>query len=171
MRPATGPTAPASASTARRHPVLALAGFVVLTEAVGLLGAPFSARGHDWYANLHQPSFAPPDRVFAPVWTVLYAVVAVAAWLVWRHHRSWQRDVALRWWAAQLVLNGLWTPLFFGARRPGWGLVDVVVLVVVAAITAVRFLPFDRRASALFVPYLGWLVFALALNATIVAHN
>jgi tryptophan-rich sensory protein len=171
MRTAPGPSAPAAASRTHRHPAVVLAAFVVVSEAVGLLGAWFSTHGHDWYTGLHQPAFAPPDAVFAPVWTALYAVVAVAAWLVWRHHRTWQRDVALRWWSAQLVLNGLWAPLFFGVRHPVWALADVIALVVVVAITLVRFLPFDRRASALLLPYLGWLLFALALNAAIVARN
>jgi translocator protein len=166
--------APASrlrAARTHRHPVVALVVFVVLTEVVGIAGATSTSRGHDWFTHLHQPSFAPPDWVFAPVWTTLYALIAVAAWMVWLHHRSWQRDVALRWWTLQLALNAAWTPLFFGARRPVWALADVAVLVVVAAITALRFLPFERRASALMLPYLGWLVFALTLNAAIVALN
>jgi benzodiazapine receptor len=154
-----------------RHEATVLAAFVVVSEAVGLLGARITPRDQAWYSHLARPTFAPPSWVFAPVWAVLSAATAVAAWFVWRHHRTWQRDVALRWWALQLVLNAAWTPLFFDARQPVWALVDLSVLGVVAAITTVRFLPFDRRASALFVPYLAWLGFALALNGAIVAMN
>jgi tryptophan-rich sensory protein len=148
-----------------------LAGFVLVAEAAGVLGASLTPRDPSWYSHLDRPTFDPPSWVFAPVWTILYAAIGVAAWLVWRHHRTWQRDVALRWWLLQLLLNAAWTPLFFGIRHPAWALVDIGVLIVAAAITTVRFLPFDRRASLLFVPYLAWLGFAFTLNAAIVAMN
>jgi len=168
--PSARPARPARRSWLHRHPLVALAVFVVVTEAVGAAGA-LAPRHPHWYDQLARPSFDPPSWVFAPVWTLLYAAIAVAAWFVWRHHRTWQRDVALRWWTAQLLLNAAWTPLFFGARQPVWALVDLVVLFVAAGITAIRFLPLDRRASLLLLPYLAWLGFALALNGAIVGMN
>lgn len=154
-----------------RHAGLALAGFVAVAELAGIVGARLAPRSDAWYRALERPGFDPPGWVFAPVWTVLYAAIGVAAWCVWRHHATWQRDVALRWWAAQLALNALWTPIFFGLQRPGWALVDLSILLVVATITAVRFLPLDRTATLLFLPYLAWLGFAMALNLAIVTLN
>lgn len=171
LAPAPPRLRPVGRTWTHRHPVVFLVGFVVLAESAGLAGARFAARSQAWYSHPQRPTFAPPSWVFAPVWTVLSAAIGVAAWLVWRHHRTWQRDVALRWWAVQLALHAVWTLFFFGARQPTWALVDLVLLAAAAVITTVRFLPFDRRASALFLPYLAWLGFALALNAAIVAMD
>lgn len=114
-----------------------------------------------WYASLQKPSFNPPNWVFGPVWTVLYVLIAVAGWRVWRHG-----DTALQglWWL-QLGLNFLWNPVFFAAHRIDLAL--VVIALLLASIAGFMALAFrrDRTSFALFVPYALWVGFASALNA------
>lgn len=150
---------------------LALAGFVVGCEAAGLVGLPFNT-GSDggWYDSLTKPSFNPPSWVFGPVWTTLYALMAVAAWRVWRSADR-RRRAALTLFAVQLVLNAAWSPLFFGAHRAGWALVDLCALWLALVATIASFARIDRLATALLVPYLGWVTFAGVLNAEIVRLN
>lgn len=153
------------------RPWLALAGFVVACQLAGLIGIPFNERAIDsWYDTLDKPSFNPPSWVFGPVWTTLYLLMAVAAWLVWRTDDR-RRRTALTLFAVQLVLNAAWSPLFFGARLPGWALAEIAVLWLAVALTASWFWSIDRRAGALLVPYLAWVSFAAVLNAEIVRLN
>ena len=147
--------------------VLALAGAVLLPLAVGGLGsfATFDAV-RTWYPTLVRPSFAPPSWVFGPVWTALYVMMGVASWLVWR-----QRDAepaarrALVLYAVQLLLNLAWSWIFFGLHRPGPALLEIMVLLVMIAVTTLCFRPVSRAAAALMLPYLAWVSFATALNA------
>src|SRR4051812_40911883 len=113
-----------------RHAAWFLTVFVLLSAGVGAAVAYATTRGESWYDELAHPRFAPPAWALAPVWGVAVAVTGVAAWRVWRHHRTWQRDVALRWWTVQLLLAAAWAPVLFVARRPGWALLDVAVLIV-----------------------------------------
>jgi tryptophan-rich sensory protein len=148
-----------------RGPALIL--FLVLVVggglAIGFLGAP-----GEWYAGLAKPSFNPPRWVFAPVWIALYVLIAVAGWRVWRSDASgWP----MRLWWTQLVLNFLWSPIFFSAHRIGLAL--VVVLLLLAAILAFIVASWrqDRLAAWLFAPYAAWVAFASVLNAAIFALN
>lgn len=151
---------------------MALVLFVVVSQCAGLVGIPFTDRATDgWYDQLDKPSFNPPSWVFSPVWTTLYLLMGVAAWLVWRHRDSRARTVALALFGVQLVLNAAWTPIFFGAEAPGWALIEQLALNGAALATAVAFWRIDRRAGALLVPYLAWLGFATLLNAAIVSAN
>ncbi len=153
------------------RPWVALVGFIVACQAAGLIGIPFNERAIDtWYDTLDKPSFNPPSWVFGPVWTTLYLLMAVAAWLVWRSDDR-RRRPALALFAGQLVLNAVWSPLFFGARLPGWALAEIVVLWLAVAATTAWFWSIDRRAGALLVPYLAWVSFAAVLNAEIVRLN
>ena len=146
--------------------------FVAVSQCAGLIGIPFTDRATDgWFDQLDKPSFNPPSWVFSPVWTTLYLFMGVAAWLVWRHPDSRRRTTALALFAVQLVLNAAWTPIFFGAQAPGWALIEQLALDGTAIATAVAFARIDRRAGALFVPYLAWLAFATILNAAIVSAN
>ncbi len=145
--------------------------FVLGCEAVGLLGAVFTDTG-GWYEALEKPFFQPPRWLFAPVWTALYALMGVAAYLVWREGtRRREVRVALGLFAAQLVLNGLWTPLFFGAHLVGVGAAVLVALWVVLALTVRAFFRLRRLAGWLLVPYLLWVTYAAALNVAILALN
>lgn len=144
-----------------------LLAFVAVAEAAGLVGIPFTSTGA-WYDSLDTAPFNPPSWVFGPVWTTLYVVVGVAGWRLWTARASDERTTALRWWVGQLVLNALWTPVFFGARSPGWGLAVIVAMVAAIGVTVVRARRVDRTAALLLVPYAAWVVFATVLNAWIV---
>jgi benzodiazapine receptor len=120
-----------------------------------------------WYQALAKPSFNPPDWLFAPVWTALYFMMAVAGWRVWR--RDGLRDA---WWALslfglQLMLNLAWSIVFFGLRSIGAALIEIVVLLIAVLATTVVFWRRDRAAGALFVPYASWVAFATVLNAAL----
>jgi tryptophan-rich sensory protein len=146
---------------------LALPMFLLLVVgggwAIGYLTSPDA-----WYAALRKPDFNPPAWVFAPVWTVLYVLIAIAGWRIWRAGAGWL-PMAL-WWA-QLVLNFLWTPVFFGAHAIGLAL--AIILLLLAAILAFVAVAWrrDRPAALMFVPYALWVAFASLLNAAILVLN
>ena len=147
---------------------LALALFVVLCLGVsGIGGAVTATSVGGWYQTLEKPAFNPPDWLFAPVWTVLYLMMAVAAWRVWRAPASPARRAALLAFAVQLALNLAWSFLFFGWRWIGGALVEIVVLLAAIAVTTGLFRRVDRAAGLLFVPYLLWVAYATALNAAL----
>jgi translocator protein len=146
-----------------------LAGFLALCLAVGtgagVVTAPAVA---EWYPFLNKPSWTPPSWLFAPAWTVLYILMAVAAWLVWKAGNA---KTALILFFAQLLLNFAWSVLFFGARSPGLGLIDVAAMWLAIAATIFAFAFRSRLAAFLMVPYLCWVSFAAALNAAIFMMN
>lgn len=150
--------------TARPGRWLGLAGFLAAVTAAALLGVLGVTGTTDEYRNLNQPSWAPPSWLFGPVWTTLYAMIAVAGWLVWRR-TGWTR--ALTVYAVQLTLNAIWTPIFFGAGQYGLAFIDIVVLWVLIGTTIWLFRPVSRPAAALLLPYWAWVTFATALNASI----
>lgn len=146
------------------HPWLALAGFalaVFVAAAIGGLGVAGTAGE---YNSLEQPSWAPPSWLFGPVWTVLYAMIALAGWLAWRRIGF----TGPMWlYAGQLVLNAIWTPLFFGAGQYGLAFADIAVLWVLIGATIVGFRRVRPLASWLLVPYFLWVTYASALNLAI----
>lgn len=148
-----------------RRKWLALAGFLVLTLAVGQIGSlPTGAALESWYSDLAKPAFTPPDLAFPIVWTLIYIMMAVAAWLVWCRG-GWRRSRgALGLWGLQLALNLLWTFLFFGMRSPGLALLEAIVLLLVLVVTLVAFDRHSRAAAWLLVPYLLWTGYAIALT-------
>ena len=144
-----------------------------LVFAVAGLGGAASTSGlRDWYDDLDKAPWNPPGWVFGPAWTLLYVLMAIAAWLVARTGLD-QRTVqiALALYGAQLALNLAWSLLFFGARAPGWALLDIAALVALVTVTAVAFWRIDTTAGWLLVPYLAWIVFATTLNVWIVLKN
>jgi benzodiazapine receptor len=145
--------------------VLVLAGFVAAVAVVALVGGLASASAAEQYAGYAQPSWAPPAWLFGPVWTVLYAMIALSGWLVWRR-AGWVMP-AHGVYAAQLVLNMLWTPLFFGAGQLGMAFAEILLLLASIAATIVLFARISRLAALLLVPYLAWVAFASALNLAI----
>jgi len=143
-----------------------LVGLLLATFAVAGLGSLATTSGVDgWYQDADKPWFNPPNWLFAPVWTVLYAAMAVAAWLVWR------RGGDLRLWWLQLLLNLAWTPVFFALEQRWAGLVVIVALDIAIALTLRSFWRVSRAAGVLLVPYLAWTLFATALNLAIAALN
>jgi tryptophan-rich sensory protein len=145
----------------------ALAGFIALTLAVGWIGSRATLPEiPGWYAELAKPSFTPPNWVFGPVWTTLYVMIAVAAWLVWRSDNA-ARAGALALWGVQLSLNLAWSLLFFGLKDVGLALLDIVILLVAIVVTIAAFARASRLAAWLLVPYLVWVAYATALNFAI----
>ncbi|MDS0134554.1 MULTISPECIES: TspO/MBR family protein [unclassified Amycolatopsis] len=147
---------------------LALAGFLAAVTAVAVVGSLAATRSRAIYSGLTQPPWAPPSWLFGPVWTVLYLLIAVSGWLFWRAGGT-RREFL--WYAAGLVLNAAWTPLFFAAGAYTLALVEIVVLDVVIAGTLLVFRRRSKTATALQLPYLAWTLFATALNAAIVVLN
>jgi translocator protein len=153
--------------TARRTAVQrwsALVGFLAAVTVAAGIGA-LGVRGTTAeYNGLEQPAWAPPSWLFGPVWTVLYAMIGVAAWLVWQR-TGWGREIGV--WVAQLVLNAAWTPLFFGAGRYGLAFLDIVALWLLIGVTVVLFRRVSRPAALLLLPYWAWVTYASALNLAI----
>ena len=147
---------------------LGLLPFLAAVAVVAAVGGLAAGSAGQTYRALELPPFAPPSWLFGPVWTVLYVMIAVAGWLVWRSS-GW--SLALTLWSAQLLLNLAWTPLFFAADLYVWALLDIVVLLGLVAWTAAAFRRTSGPAAALLVPYLLWVAFATALNAAIVVLN
>lgn len=117
-----------------------------------------------WYSTLNRPSYAPPNWVFGPVWTALYAMMAVAAWLVWKTAESKDAKVPLSLFGIQLLLNVLWSVLFFGMENPFLAFCEILVLWLFILATTISFVRISSAAGLLMVPYLLWVSFAAALN-------
>ena len=147
-----------------------LAVSVALAGAVAALGGLATARSiggeGSWYEGLDKAPWNPPSWVFGPAWTILYGLMAVAAWLVAREGLDRPEvQLALGLYLVQLVLNLGWSWLFFGWRLPGWALVEILVLLGVIVATAIAFAPVSATAAWLLVPYAAWVAFAASLNA------
>jgi tryptophan-rich sensory protein len=142
--------------------IIGLACFIAACFLAALTGALF--RPGAWYERLNKPSWRPPNWLFAPAWTVLYLMIAVAGWLVWRQAGLAGAGLALAVYAVQLMLNAAWSPLFFGLHRPDLGFVDIILLWMSILTTIVLFGPIHSVAALLLVPYLAWVTFAGALN-------
>lgn len=141
-----------------------LLGAMVLTFSAAAIGAIASAQAGVFYAELVRPPWAPPGWLFGPVWTVLYALMGVSAWLVWRKHGFASAQVAWGFFLAQLVANALWSWLFFAWHQGALALADVVLLWGLIVATMVAFARLDKPAALLLVPYLVWVAFAAVLN-------
>ncbi|RJQ66974.1 tryptophan-rich sensory protein [Pseudonocardiaceae bacterium YIM PH 21723] len=138
--------------------------FAVAVILAATIGSLASVRTAQDYAQLNQPSWAPPSWLFGPVWTVLYAMIAVAGWLVWRRSGVSGARWALTAYGTQLVLNAAWTPIFFGARQFGLAFAEILLLWSAIAVTVWLFARIHRGAAALLLPYWVWTTFAAALN-------
>jgi benzodiazapine receptor len=151
-----------SASPSTPRIILALVGFILVTFCAPL--ASVGAMPGDWYAALNKPAWNPPAWIFGPAWTLLYTLMAVAAWLVWKQI-GWKKPLLL--YFIQLALNAAWTPIFFGAHQLGWALLEIVVLWIAILLTMRSFFRVRSAAGWLFVPYLVWVTFATVLNFTL----
>ncbi|MEW4570780.1 TspO/MBR family protein [Tautonia sp. JC769] len=157
-RPESGPRA-----------ALGLVGFLVACFAAAGIGGVLTGQGTGpWYDSLAKPRWTPPSALFGPVWTALYAAMAVAAWLVWRR-AGWSAGgrVPLVLFAVQLALNVAWSGLFFGLKRPDLAAFEIAILWVAILATLIAFFRVSRPAGWLMVPYLLWVTFASALNLAI----
>jgi tryptophan-rich sensory protein len=147
---------------------LVLAVFILVCFGAAGLGSWFTTPSLDsWYAGLRKPAWNPPNWIFGPVWTTLYLLMAIAAWLVWRRAGFTVGARALGIFAVQLALNVVWSVLFFGLHSPGAALIGIFLLWLGIAATMAAFRPIAPVAAWLLAPYLAWVTFAGALNATI----
>jgi benzodiazapine receptor len=144
---------------------------VTVFAAAAVGGAATSSSVGTWYAALQKPSFNPPAWVFGPVWTVLYLMMAIAAWLIWLKHGIADAQLPLALFGLQLALNMAWSVLFFGLRNPGLALVDIALLWLAIVATLVAFWRLSPAAGALLLPYLAWVSFAAILNYSLWALN
>jgi benzodiazapine receptor len=152
-----------------RRDVLGLIAFLALVAVTAAFGSVYTSLSiPGWYDTLPKPDWTPPAWVFGPVWTTLYLLMAVAAWLVWRPDGFRGARLALTLFVVQLGLNAGWSLLFFGMRAPALALVEIVALWLLILWTTVAFWRHRAVAGALFLPYLAWVAFAGVLNAAIV---
>lgn len=123
-----------------------------------------------WYTQIRKPAWTPPSALFAPVWTTLYVMMGVSAWIVWRSDDA-SRRTALALFGLQLLLNAAWSFIFFGLRSPGWAVIEIALLWLILLVTIVSFVRISRPAAWLLVPYLLWVSFAAALNYSVWSLN
>jgi tryptophan-rich sensory protein len=142
--------------------IFALGGWFALVFTAAAMGGVFMPG--EWYAQLQKPEWNPPNWIFGPVWMLLYCLMAVAAWLVWRRGGFRVQRLHLTLFLVQLALNAAWSPLFFGLKNPGLAFANIALLWLAILATLVAFWKARRSAAALLVPYLCWVSFATALN-------
>ncbi len=142
--------------------ILSLLIFMSACAAAAAPGLVF--RPGNWYRELKKPSWRPPDWLFGPVWLALYVSIAVSGWLVWRQAGFDGAELVLAVYAVQLVLNGLWSAVFFGLRRPDWAFMEIVCLWFSILATITVFHPVNGAAAYLLIPYACWVSFAVVLN-------
>lgn len=146
---------------------------IIGCELVGLLGTPFTTTAiPTWYAGLNKPFFAPPNWLFGPAWTLLYFLMGVSFYLIWKQgFRKKSQKIARNLFLMQLALNFIWSPVFFGLRAPLLALVIIVGMWIAILVTIQKLYPLSKTAAYLLIPYLLWVSFATLLNAGIVILN
>lgn len=146
---------------------------VVACELVGIFSTPFTISAiSTWYVFLNKPFFSPPNWIFGPVWTLLYFLMGVSAFLIWKKGlKNKKVKKALSYFLIQLFFNFLWSFLFFGLRSPFMGLFDIILLLGSIVITIIAFYKISKFAAYLLIPYLVWVSFATVLNIAIVVLN
>ena len=146
---------------------------IAVSEMAGVIGSVFTAPSIDgWYANIIKPELTPPSWLFGPVWVTLFALMGIAAFLVWKkglNHKGVK--IALGIFIFQLVLNTLWSIIFFGLQNPGAALIEIIFLWVSILATIIAFAKVSRMAAWLLLPYILWVSFAIYLNYMIYVIN
>lgn len=141
---------------------------ILIAQGAGFLGSAFTVPNiPTWYAGLAKPALNPPNWIFAPVWTTLFVLMAIAAWIVWERRAQAGAKLALMAYGAQLALNVLWSYLFFGQQNPGAAFAEIIVLWAMIVLTMVLFWRVNRWAGLLLLPYIAWVSFAAYLNFSI----
>ena len=146
---------------------------ILIPLVVGFTSSFFTASGvSTWFQTIEKPSWNPPNWVFAPVWTSLYILMGISLFLIWKNKFDQQKKrTALILFAFQLLLNFLWSFIFFGQHQIGWALADIVILWLALLATIFAFAPLNRTAAWLLVPYISWVSFAALLNFSIWTLN
>lgn len=150
---------------------LGLIGWLALAFATAAVGAVASIEASAFYAQLARPAWSPPGYVFGPVWTLLYALMGVSAWLVWREKGAQRRPLALALFVTQLCANALWSWLFFAWHEGAWAFADVLLLLALIVAMIAAFWSVRRLAAILMLPYLAWVCFASALTLAVWQAN
>lgn len=145
--------------------------FLVCFSAAAIGSLTTTPQIPNWYADLAKPIWTPPNWLFGPVWTILFSLMAIAAWLVWRKHGMKNARSAFVWFGIQLVLNSLWSVLFFGWNNPGAAAAEILLLWLTILMTMVTFSKKSKAAGLLLVPYFLWVSFAMVLNISIWQMN
>lgn len=154
-----------------RIQIIGLIGWLAITFVAAAAGAIASMDAAAFYGQLVKPDWAPPPSVFGPVWSALYLLMGIAAWLVWRERPSHSVDGALGLYIVQLVANALWSWLFFGWHQGALAFADVLLMLALVAITMAAFWRIRRLAGLLLLPYLAWVCFASALTWAVWQRN
>ena len=148
-----------------KQKILPLMSFILITFIAAFIGSLFTTPSiASWYRNLNKPSFAPPNFLFAPVWTILFFLMAIAAFLVWQNKNNPQAKKALIFYFVQLAFNSLWSIIFFGLHNPGVAFLEIIILWLLILLTLIKFYKIQKIAGLLLVPYLLWVSFASFLN-------
>lgn len=158
-------------SSGNRRPLLGLVGWALVTFVAAAIGGIGSADASRFYAELSLPGWAPPAWLFAPVWTALYSLMAISVWLVWNRAGMAGARAALTLFVVQLVVNSLWSWLFFAWHLGSGAFAEIVVLLVLVVATVVAFARIHRLAAVLLLPYLAWVGFATALTYAVWQRN
>lgn len=141
---------------------------ILIAEGAGLLGSIFTASNvKGWYSTIIKPSWNPPSWIFGPVWTMLYALMGTAGAMIWNQKNLPGAKLALFVYGAQLVLNALWSMIFFGLKNPGLAFLEIIILLLMILVTTILFWKINPVAGALMIPYILWVSFATYLNYTI----
>lgn len=155
-----------------RKSLLSLAVCLAISHSAGLIGLLLARRQQpEFYRQLRKPTWSPPAKVFGPVWSLLYTLMGIAVWLLWRDRDRSGARAALTLYGTQLALNSAWTPIFFGLRKPRAAFYELTGLWAALLATTLTTFRVNRKAGLLLVPYLAWTTFALALNKRIVDLN
>ncbi len=142
---------------------------ILIAQLAGAVGSIFTTASiQNWYVFLEKPFFAPPNWLFAPAWITLYTLMGIAAFLAWQKTENLKlRNCALNLYGVHLILNALWSVIFFGMRNPGLAFIEIVVLWIFILVITVKFFRIRKVAGFLFIPYLLWVSFASVLNLSI----
>jgi len=145
---------------------------ILLAQATGLLGSIFTITGlESWYGGLTKPAWNPPNWLFAPVWTLLFTLMGVASYIIWRYYPKKEAKKALVLYLIHLPVNIFWSVLFFGLQSPLLALIEIVIMWVLILLIIIKFYKVKKIAGYLLIPYLAWVSFATLLNFTIVIIN
>ncbi len=145
---------------------------ILICQLAGIIGSFFTKKAIiTWYVNIQKPSFNPPNWIFAPVWISLYCVMGISLFIIWKTNSSHIKKYAILFFSIQLILNALWSILFFGLKSPIAGFIDIILLWIAIVLTTIFFTKIKLSAGILMIPYLLWVSFALILNYYIVKLN
>ena len=148
--------------------ILPLVISIIIAQGSGLIGSLFTATSvNTWFETISKPTWNPPSWIFGPVWTILYLLMGIAAYIIWQKKDIVGVKVTLLVYGIHLVFNSLWSILFFGLKNPQLAFFEIIVLLILIIITTILFWKIDRWAGALMFPYIAWVSFATVLNYTI----